>query len=123
MGRSYSTDLRERIVRTVEAGGSRRGAARMFKVSASCAVKLIQRWHESGSVEPAPQGAPRRSKLDAHADWLLELVGDVPDITLADVQSRLKGRGVKASIGLIWRFFDSHDISFKKNATRRRAGA
>ena len=38
MGKSYSMDLRERIVAQVAAGGSRRGAARRFGVSDSCAV-------------------------------------------------------------------------------------
>ena len=123
MGQPYSEDLRERIVGSVEAGTSRRAAARQFGVSASCAIKLVQRWRATGSVSPAPQGAPKRSKLDAHADWLLGLIGEEPDITLEEVRSRLQPRGVQASIGLLWRFFDRHDISFKKNRARRRTGA
>lgn len=124
MGRAYSLDLRERIVSAVEGGASRRAAARVFGVSASCAVKLVQRWRETGSVRPARIGAPRRSKLDRHADWLLGLVRDKPDITLEEVRARLlHDRGVSASVGLIWHFFDRHDISFKKNGTRKRAGA
>ena len=43
MGKGYSLDLRERIVAQVAAGGSRRGAARHFGVSDSCAVKLLAR--------------------------------------------------------------------------------
>ncbi|MEN8198121.1 MAG: IS630 family transposase [Pseudomonadota bacterium] len=113
-GQPYSEDLRERIVGAVEAGASRRQAARKYGVSASCAIKLVRRWRTTGSVSAAPQGAPKRSKLDAHGDWLLGLIADEPDITLEEVRARLKGRGVQASIGLIWGFFDKHDISFKK---------
>ena len=40
MGRSYSLDLRVRVVRFVEAGHSRRAAARHFGVSDSFAIKL-----------------------------------------------------------------------------------
>jgi len=123
MGRPYSDDLRERIVRAVDGGATRRRAAEAFGVSASCAVKLVRLWRETGSVSPAPQGAPKRSKLDPHAAWLLGLVEAEPEITLEDVRSRLEGRGLRASIGLIWRFFDGHAISFKKNRARRRAGA
>ena len=36
----YSVDLRERVVRAVEAGLSRRAAARRFEVSVSFVVKL-----------------------------------------------------------------------------------
>lgn len=123
MGHPYSDDLRERIVRAVDGGSSRRKAARVFGVSASCAVKLVQQWRVTGSVRPARQGAPKRSKLDPHADWLLGLVVDEPDITLDQVRSRLRERGVRASIGLVWGFYNGHAISFKKNGLRRRAGA
>ena len=86
-------------------------------------MKLLRRWRDTGSVRPGPIGAPRRSKLDPHTDWLLGLVRDEPDITLEAIRARLRGRGMSASIGLVWKFFDQHDISFKKNAARKRAAA
>ena len=123
MGRPYSRDLRERIVEAVESGRSRRAAAEVFGVSPSCAVKLYRRWRETGSVSPARLGAPRRCKLDPVADWLLALVKAEPDITLGEIRLRLaRERSLSASIGSIWAFFDRHDISFKKNAARQRAG-
>ena len=124
MGRPYSRDLRERIIEAVEGGRSRRGAAEVFGVSPSCAVKLYRRWRETGCVSPARLGAPKRCKLDPVADWLLALVKAEPDITLEEIRSRLaRERSLSASIGLIWAFFDRHDISFKKIAARQRAGA
>ncbi len=50
MGRPYSQDLRERIVAAVEAGISRRAAARQFAVSVSCVIKLVQRFRRMGTV-------------------------------------------------------------------------
>lgn len=82
MGKPYSNDLRERIVGSVEAGRSRRGTARHFCVSPSCAVKLLLRWQTTGSFKHDRQGAPKRYKLDPHAAWLLDLVAAEPDITL-----------------------------------------
>ena len=61
MGQSYSLDLRARIVGHVRAGHSRREAARHFRVSASCAVKLVKWADRTGSVEPAHRGRPRGS--------------------------------------------------------------
>ena len=120
MGKPYSEDLRERIVGAVEAGHSRRAAARMFEVSASCAVKLVRRWRETGSVKPDKIGAPKRSKLDPHAQWLLDLVKGEPDLTLEEIQARLhEERDMAASIGAIWKFFERQDFSFKKNRARR----
>ena len=123
MGRPYSEDLRERIVRAVEGGESRRRAASVFGVSPSCVVKLLRRWRDTGSVSPAPQGPPKRSKLDGHGEWLLALIADQPDITLGEVRARLMERGVSACVSTIWYFFDDCGISFKKNGARQRTGA
>ncbi len=113
MGRPYSEDLRERIVGVVAAGHARCAAARMFGVSPSCAVKLMRRWRETGSVKPGKMGAPKRCKLDPHGDWLLALVRDEPDITLAEIRARLReDRDMAASAGTIWQFFERHGISF-----------
>ena len=120
MGKPYSNDLRERIVGAVEGGRSRRGAARHFDVSPSCAIKLLRRWETSGSVEPDRQGAPQRYKLDPHGAWLLGLVEAEPDITLEEIRARLREEwDMIACIGTIWNFFDRHEISFKKNRARR----
>src|SRR3954468_16426490 len=51
-----SQDLRERIVRAVEGGSSIRQAARRFAVSASAAIKLMQRVRRTGSTAPAKIG-------------------------------------------------------------------
>jgi transposase len=58
MGKSYSPDLRKRVVAFVKAGHSRRAAARHFNVSASCAVKLLRHLTRSGSILPNLQGRP-----------------------------------------------------------------
>jgi len=89
MGRPYSEDLRERIVEAVEGGSSRRGAAEVFGVSPSCAVKLHRRWRETGSVSPARLGAPKRCKLDPETEWLLALVKAEADITLGEIRAAL----------------------------------
>jgi len=47
----YSQDLRERIVRVVDAGTSRNAAAKQFDVSISFVVKLLQRWRQ-GAARP-----------------------------------------------------------------------
>jgi transposase len=46
------TDLRERIVRAVEAGASRNAVGAEFDVSISFVVKLLQRWRDRGAIAP-----------------------------------------------------------------------
>ena len=43
----YPGDLRVRVIKFVEAGGSRRDAAEHFEVSASSAIRWLQRFHET----------------------------------------------------------------------------
>lgn len=52
MGNNYSSALRERVVAFVEAGHSRRAAARRFGVNDGFAVKLLQRVRRSGKRAP-----------------------------------------------------------------------
>ena len=51
-----SQDLRERIVRAVDDGSTIRQVARRFAVSASAAIKLMQRVRQTGSPAPAKIG-------------------------------------------------------------------
>ncbi|TCM44676.1 hypothetical protein C8J36_1262 [Rhizobium sp. PP-F2F-G48] len=63
MAKYYSSDLLSRVVAYVDAGHSRRAAARRFGVSDSFAVKLPQRVAEHGTLSPARQGRPRGGRL------------------------------------------------------------
>ena len=122
MPRPYSQDLRVRLIGAVEVGASARLAARLFGVSASTAVKWVARRRRTGSVAAPPMGGSFRSPLDDHEAWILALVNEQPDLTLAAVRGRLRQQGVQAAIGSIWRFFERHGIRVKKNRARRRAG-
>ena len=55
MARPYSVDLRERVVRAVEGGASRRAAAAKFEVSISFVVKLMQ-CRSACNVDPLSRG-------------------------------------------------------------------
>ena len=121
MSAARSVDLRSRVVAEVEAGGSRRGAARRFKVGASSAIRWVVLKAKTGSLEPQRRRQPR-SPLEAHADWLLALTAAEPDLTLEQSVERI-GRelGLKTSTSAVDRFYDRHGVSFKKKRARRRA--
>ena len=115
MGKCLSNELRVRVVEAV--------AAR-FGVSAPSAIRWVQSWHERGDVGAKPQGGDRRSgRIEAHGEFVLDQVAQTPDVTLEELQALLRERGIAVGIGTVWRFFDLHGISFKKNRARRRAGA
>ena len=124
MAKGYSKDLRVRALAIVEAGESAREAARLLNIGASTAIRWIERWTTTGSVDAKPGTGHSRSPLERHKQWLLDLVAREPDLTLKEIRTRLRSeKKQKAGIGSIWRFYDRHDITFKKNAVRRRAGS
>ena len=123
MARAYSSDLRIRVIRAVEGGFSARGAGRRLSIGESTATAWVGRWRRTGSAEAKSQKGRSRSPLAAHSEWLLSLVGERADLTLEEMRGLLGERGVWVAVSSVWRFFDRHGISFKKNRTRRRAAA
>jgi len=124
MANGYSKDLRVRAVSIVEAGESAREAARLLDLGASTAIRWIERWTRTGSVEAMPGTGHSRSPLKAHEQWLLDLVAAEPDLTLEEIRARLAAqKKLKAGTTSIWRFYDRHAITFKKNSAPRRTGS
>ena len=109
-----SADLRARLVRAVEGGGSAR-AARRFEVSPSAAIKLMRRVRATGSTAPAKVGGYRRPLLAGHEDLLRQLAAAKPGITLAERRAALAGRGiVVGSLTTIWSTLRRLGLSHEK---------
>ena len=123
MGRSYSQDLRDRVIDAVENEGmSCRAAARRFGVSDSSAIKWLQRYRKTGRRTPVGTGGHRPSVLAPHREFLQAARVEKPDITLAALCARLAAeREVKADTGMLSRFFRREGITVKKRPSRRRS--
>jgi transposase len=123
MGRSYSMDLRQRVVQRVAGGQSRRGAAEGLSVSASFSVKLVARHARTGSLEPAPQGRPPGTgKLDPYRAFLIGRVKEKPDITMPELAAELVAcHGIEIDPASLSRFLCKAGFSYKKNAAGQRA--
>ena len=120
-----SRDLRERLIEAVENGQSRRSAARRFGVAASTAIKWVDRWRREGRIEAKPLGGDRHShRMEAHAEEVLTLVEETPDITLAELAAHLEdAHGLRVAQSTVWRLLDRHGQTFKKNSARKRTAA
>lgn len=122
MAKGYSKDLRTRAVTLVEDGESRREAARVLGLGASTAIRWIELWQKTGSVDAKPGTGHCRSPLEAHAPWLLDLIAAEPDLTLKEIRARLRSeKKLGSSKSSIARFYERHDITVKKNSARGRA--
>lgn len=115
MAKSLSTDLRHRVIGAIAEGMSCRQAAARFGVSPSSAIRWQAQQRSLGHVMPRPQGGDRRSgRIEAYAEVILSEIATTPDVTLAELQARLEGRGAHFGIGTIWRFFKRRQITLKK---------
>ena len=116
MARAYSQDLRERVI---DAGTSARQAAERFGIGVATAIVWVRRARE-GERSARKQGQPKRSKLDPHREFLLALIEAEVDMTIAEMQERLRSEaGVTVSVGTVWTFLDRAGLTFKKRPPTR----
>jgi transposase len=120
MGRPYSMDLRERVMAAIESGMSTHQAAARFSIGIATAGAWARLKRAKGEVAPARQGKPKGSVLDPHADFIFDLIGAIPDVTLEEIAERLaEERGVRVVSTAVWKFLDRHDMTHKKRPLMR----
>ena len=119
MARSYSQDLRDRVIDAAFSGKSARGSAAHFGIGVATAIVWVRRVRETGERTARKRGQPPHSKLDPHRDFLLGLIEATPDMTISELLEKLAAeRGVKASRSTLWTFLDRCGLTFKKNRAR-----
>ena len=95
-----------------------RQAAYQLMIDYSCALKWMRQFRRKGNVQPKRQGGYRKRVLLPHTKWLLQHIEQKPDETLAEIRQSLIQKGVRVGIATLWRFFQRHQISFKKKMIR-----
>ena len=122
MSKSYSMDLRSRVVAAVASGSSRREAARRFGISPSCAVKLLARVQTTGSPEPGRRGRrPGSGKLGSFETIVIAWVEEKPDITLPELARRLEQvHRVKVHPSALSRLLGRAGWTYKKKRSPQR---
>src|SRR5258708_10809179 len=113
MPKPYSDDLRERVIEAVVAGASRREAAESFSLSASSAVRWLQRWRDTGSARAKLSGGST-SPLEEHGGWLLALVAGQPDLTLGEILAAMRQPTISCRPPPVLRFFCRHYVTVQK---------
>jgi transposase len=112
--KTYSNDLRERVVRACdETLGTRKGIAKLFGVSTAWIRRLLQRRRESGDFSARRRGGCKPPKfIGRKLDQLRTWVAEQPDITLQELLDRSK---VSASTMAVHRALERLGCSRKKS--------
>ena len=118
--RSYSKDLRARVVKAADEGMSCRGAAKLFGISPATAIRWVDRQRKTGSYEAKPQGGARRYVLKDMREYVLSLVEHQSHITLHEIQRQLARKGKRVGVTTLWKFFKREQYSLKKKPLRHR---
>jgi len=89
MPNPYSSDLRLRVAKAVEAGKTTREVGEQFQVSSSFVSNMHRLWKTSGDVQGKQLGGYRVSRLEAHRGALQEYLIANPSTTLAEIRTWL----------------------------------
>ena len=121
-GRSYSADLRGRVLAAVDGGGSPRVAASLFSVSPSYVYKALARRREAGEVEARPQRNRQTPRLASQHEAIRAEVARRPDATLEEPRAWLLAEHqARASLGLMWNTLARLGLTLKKSRGGRRS--
>jgi transposase len=87
--KTISLDLRERILKTYDAGeGTREEVARRFRVSLGMVKKLLQQRRRIGDVRPQHHRSGRKPRIvTRHHDQMRQLLAQKPDLTLKQLRT------------------------------------
>jgi transposase len=113
---ALSRDIREKVVKAIAGGMSRRQAAARFDIGPATAVRWAKRVETTGEVAPLKMGGDRGSRrIEAHADFILAQIKAKPDMTIMELREKIRERhGLGFGYGTVWRFFARHRITRKK---------
>jgi|GEM_PF-979428 len=111
-----SPDLRRRFSELMASRLSARSAARRLLISPASGVRLAAKIREGVSLETEKCGRPVGSgKLGPHRDFLIELLEQDPDITLAELRGALiEVEGVTVGVPAIFRMLKRLGFVYNK---------
>lgn len=107
---AYSIDLRERVIKYIEEGGSRRSACEIFSVGERTIGRWVSLKKETKSLSPRPHGGGYPAKIDLTS--IEEYVNTHSDKTLKDL-----GKEFSVSHVAIWKVLRKIGYVYKKNST------
>ncbi len=120
MGKPLSMDLRARALAAVDAGMSRRAAAKRFGVGVSSVIRWDAARRATGCFSPKAQGGDTRSRrIEARGDEVMAALEEERDQTLVELCERLAARGIATSKSGLARFFQRRGITRKKRPATR----
>jgi len=120
MRQTLSLDLRERIVAAYDAEeGTREEVARRFKVSEGMVKKMLAQRTKTGDLRPRHRFSGRKARLlPAQGERLKMLIARQPDLTLAELKTRL---ALDCTVAAVHWAVTKLGLTYKKRRSMRRS--
>jgi transposase len=116
LGKSYSQDLRGRVLGAIDSGTAAAEVAALFRVSLSYIYKALGRRRSTGETEARPQRNQQTLKLAPLHEAIRDEVLRRPDATLEELRAWLRQtHGVEASLGLMHKTLVRLGLTHKKS--------
>ncbi len=114
---AYSTDLRERVVSSVESGECKIAeAAKRFNVSEPSVERWLARKRATSSCAPLPQAGGVTRKLAAAEKVIRAAVKKQPDVTLAELCEHVQQKSkIKSDASMMCRELTRLKLPLKKS--------
>lgn len=125
MARCYGDDLRRKLLNAYDRGeGTLTQLAERFSVSVGWARKISSQRKRTGQAERVPHRPGRKLRAGPEAQQQVRTwFAAQPDMTLAEVQARLKSEaGVQISLPQIWFLLRRLGLRLKKSHATPRSG-
>jgi transposase len=113
MPKTYSLDLRERVVKDRDAGMSSNEVAKKYSVSVSWINDLLKRRRDTGSIAPKEYQPGAKLKLAPYEKEVRQLVTDHPDATLEELHAMLPNKE-EVTVVTLHNFLRRLKITWKK---------
>lgn len=122
--KAYSTDLRERVVASIESGEYNiPQAARRYKVSEPSIERWLARHRKTGSCAPLPHGGGPARKLATAEAAIRAAVKVQPDATLLELCETVeKATGIQSDPGMMYRELVRLKLPRKKSRSMPASG-
>jgi transposase len=113
----YSQDLREKIIRALEAQEETQSEiAERFAVSLSFVERLWRQWQTTGSCSAKSHAGGQKRRLRDHLEMLRSAVAKRPDATLKELSSQIvEAEGPQVSLSTVCRELQRLELPLKKS--------
>lgn len=119
-GKSYSQDLRSRVLAAADEGARVGQIAMALRVSVSYVSKVLTRRRVTGETAARPQRCHVEPKLSGLYDAIRAEIAAEPDMTISELRHWLSGtHKVSASEGLMYATLACLDLTLKKSRSAR----